>query len=82
MAVPYTLQAPGEQVINEIQYYIAFSALTKLLEQGRITTEQCRQANAAIAEKYGVPLWFLVTGIMTLAATAVNALILKHLDDR
>ena len=35
-----------------------------------------------IAEKYGVPLWFLVTGIMTLAATAVNALILKHLDDR
>lgn len=57
MAVPYTLQAPGEQVINEIQYYIAFSALTKLLEQGRITTEQCRQVNAAIAEKYGVPLY-------------------------
>ena len=35
-----------------------------------------------IAEKYGVPLWFLVTGIMPLAATAVNALILKQLDDR
>lgn len=35
-----------------------------------------------IAEKYGVPLWFLVTGIMTLAATAINALILKQLDPR
>ena len=32
-----------------------------------------------IAEKYGVPLWFLVTGIMTLAATAINALILNYL---
>ena len=35
-----------------------------------------------IAEKYGVSLWFLVTGIMTLAATGVNALLLKLLDRR
>jgi len=32
-------------VINEIQYFMVFSALKKLLEQGRITTEQCQQAN-------------------------------------
>ena len=57
MDVPYTFQIPSKQVINEIQYYIAFSALKKLLEQGRITIEQCQQANAVLAETYGTVLY-------------------------
>ena len=54
MAIPYTLQAPNEKVINEIKYFAAFSALNRLLEQEKITLENCRLANVAIAEKYGV----------------------------
>ena len=57
MGVPYTLQIPSKQVINEIQYYIAFYTLKKLLEQGRITIEQCQKANAALAETYGTVLY-------------------------
>lgn len=57
MGVSCSLQAPSEQVINEIQYFMVFSALKKLLEQGRITTEQCQQANTVLAEKYGVTLY-------------------------
>jgi hypothetical protein len=51
---PYTLQTPSEKVINEIKYFAAFSALKRLLEQEKITLENCQQANVAIAEKYGV----------------------------
>lgn len=40
-----------------LNYYMVFSALKKLLEQGRITTEQCQQANTVLAEKYGVTLY-------------------------
>lgn len=57
MGVPCLLQAPSKQVINEIQYFMMFSALKKLLEQGRITPKQCQQANTALAEKYGVTLY-------------------------
>ena len=54
MEIPYTLQTPSEKVINEIKYFVAFSALKRLLEQEKITLENCQQANVAIAEKYGV----------------------------
>ena len=54
MDIPYTLQTPSEKVINEIKYFAAFSALKRLLEQKKITLENCRLANVAIAEKYGV----------------------------
>ena len=54
MAIPYTLQTPSEKVINEIKYFAAFSALKRLLEQKKITLENCQLANVAIAEKYGV----------------------------
>lgn len=57
MDVPCSLQPSSEQVINEIRYFMVFSALKKLLEQGRITAEQCQQANTALAEKYGVSLY-------------------------
>ena len=54
MAIPYTLQTPSKKVINEIKYFAAFSALKRLLEQEKITLENCQLANVAIAEKYGV----------------------------
>jgi len=54
VGVPYTLNTPSEKVINEIKYFAAFSSLKRLLEQGKITSEHCQQANVAIAEKYGV----------------------------
>lgn len=49
MAYPY-----NEKIINEIKYFIAFSALKKLLKQEKISLEYFHQANVAIAEKYGV----------------------------
>ena len=47
-------QLPCEKVIKEIKYFVLFSTLKKLMEQGKITAEYCQQANVAIAEKYGV----------------------------
>ena len=49
MAYPY-----NERVINEIKCFTAFSVLTKLLKQEKISLEYFQQANIAIAEKYGV----------------------------
>ena len=54
MENPYTDKMQNEKVINEIKYFAAFSALKRLLEQEKITLENCQQANVAIAEKYGV----------------------------
>ena len=59
MAIPYTLQTPSEKVINEIKYFAAFSALKRLLEQEKITLENCQLANVAIAEKYGVLEYYI-----------------------
>ena len=46
--------AASAQLVNEIKYYMAFCAVKKLLAQGLITKENCRQANVKHAEKYGV----------------------------
>ena len=54
MQVAYNPQEPSAILINEIKYYVAFSALKKLFIQGLITRENCEKANVAIAEKYGV----------------------------
>ena len=50
----FTPALPGEKVIKEIKYFVLFSTLKRLMEQGKITAEFCQQANVAIAEKYGV----------------------------
>lgn len=50
----FTPALPCEKVIREIKYFVLFSTLKKLMEQGKITAEYCQQANVAIAEKYGV----------------------------
>ena len=47
----FTPALPGEKVIKEIKYFVLFSTLKKLMEQGKITAEYCQQANVAIAEK-------------------------------
>lgn len=49
-----SVREPGEKVVREIQYFTSFSALKRLLEHGKITLEDSRQANVALAEKYGV----------------------------
>ena len=59
MEIPYTLKTPSEKVINEIKYFAAFSVLKRLLEQEKITLENCQQANVAIAEKYGVLEYYI-----------------------
>ena len=46
--------APAQEVINEIQYFIALSVLKKLWKQGCIPLQECEKANVAIAEKYRV----------------------------
>ena len=46
-------------LINEIKYYMAFSALKKLFLKGLITKENCDKANVAIAEKYGVLEYYI-----------------------
>ena len=54
MSTTYNPQEPSTLLINEIKYYMAFSALKKLFLKGLITKENCEKANVAIAEKYGV----------------------------
>ena len=59
MQVTYNPQEPSDVLINEIKYYMAFSALKKLFIQGLITKENCEKANVAIAEKYGVLEYYI-----------------------
>ena len=53
MNTTYNPQDPSTLLINEIKYYMAFSALKKLFLKGLITKENCEKANVAIAENYG-----------------------------
>lgn len=59
MNATYNPQEPSAVLINEIKYYMAFSALKKLFLQGLITKENCDKANVAIAEKYGVLEYYI-----------------------
>ena len=42
------------RLTNEIKYYMAYSAIKKLLENGAISKEIYRKTNVALAEMYGV----------------------------
>lgn len=59
MNTTYNPQEPSTLLINEIKYYMAFSALKKLFLKGLITKENCEKANVAIAEKYGVLEYYI-----------------------
>ena len=54
MRVPYNPEAPALAVLNEIKYYMALSALKKMLADGIITSENYKKATVAIAERYRV----------------------------
>ena len=50
---------PSERLINEIKYYVTYAFLKRLSEQGKLTLDNCQQANVAIAEKYGVLEYYI-----------------------
>ena len=54
MHIAYNPEAPALAVINEIKYYIAASALKKMLADGVITKRNYSKATIAVAEKYRV----------------------------
>ena len=49
-----TLYLQNEKAINEIKYFVMLFAIKRLLEQEKITPENFRLANVALAEKYSV----------------------------
>ena len=59
MQVTYNPDTPAIAVVNEIKYYMAFSALKRLFIKGLITKENCEKASVAIAEKYGVLEYYI-----------------------
>ena len=54
MQISYDPNVPAPAVLNEIKYYMACSVLKKFDEAGKISHENLRRANVAIAEQYGV----------------------------
>ena len=42
------------RLLNEIEYFITFTTLKRLVEQGHFPVETARKANGALAETYGV----------------------------
>ena len=42
------------RLLNEIEYFITFTVLKRLVGLGRLPVETARQANVALAETYGV----------------------------
>ena len=49
MRVTYNPEAPSPLIVNEIKYYMALSALKKMLADGIITSENYKKATVAIA---------------------------------
>jgi len=72
MNTTYNPQEPSAVLINEIKYYMAFSALKKLFLKGLITKENCDKANVAIAEKYGVLDSFILFLVVVLSLPKVT----------
>ena len=54
MRITFNPEAPSLVVVNEVKYYMAVSALKKMLTNGIITPENYRKATVALAEKYRV----------------------------
>ena len=54
MNTTYNPDAPTLTVVNEIKYYIALSALKKMLADGVITSENDIKASVGMAERYRV----------------------------
>ena len=54
MQTIYQPDKPSPMLIAEIQYFMAFSALKKMVEQGKITMEDAKKMNLLLAERFGV----------------------------
>ena len=54
MQTIYQPDKPSPMLIAEIQYFMAFSALRKMVGQGKITMEDAKKMNLLLAERFGV----------------------------
>lgn len=54
MQTIYQPDKPSPILIAEIQYFMAFSALKKLVAVEKLTWEDAKKVNSMLAEQYGV----------------------------
>ena len=54
MQTIYQPDKPSPMLIAEIQYFIAFSALRKMVEKEKVTMEDAKKMNLLLAERFGV----------------------------
>ena len=54
MQTIYQPDKPSPMLIAEIQYFMAFSALRKMVEKGKATMEDAKKMNLLLAERFGV----------------------------
>ena len=54
MQTIYQPDRPSPMLIAEIQYFMAFSAVKKMVEQEKITMKDAKKMNLLLAERFGV----------------------------
>lgn len=54
MQTVYQPDRPSPMLIAEIQYFMAFSAVKKMVEQEKITMKDAKKMNLLLAERFGV----------------------------
>lgn len=54
MQTIYQPDKPSPILIAEIQYFMAFSAVKKLVALEKLTLEDAKKVNSMLAEQYGV----------------------------
>lgn len=54
MQTIYQPDKPSPILIAEIQYFMAFSALKKMVEKEKVTMEDAKKMNVLLAERFGV----------------------------
>jgi hypothetical protein len=54
MQTIYQPDKPSPMLIAEIQYFMAFSAVKKLVSLEKLTWEDAKKVNYMLAEQYGV----------------------------
>ena len=50
----YQPAKPSPMLLAAIQYFMAFSALKKMVEKEKVTMEDARKMNLLLAERFGV----------------------------
>lgn len=54
MQTVYQPDKPSPVLIAEIQYFMAFSVVKKMVSLEKITMEDAKKVNSLLAERYGV----------------------------